>query len=193
MIYQNGHLDDEKWNEMLEEEYHMFQGPCVCKVLVFKPLCFIISWWFCFSVIKYSSDLDTHTHTHTHVHTFTHIYIHLTIWKRATVPSTDHTACTLSVMVPRQPPPSCALVSITGRHGSATLQRELVCVTVRLWMCSEGKVTNRGKMSNSVFVWEPQDPQIPQICYYIIIYDEEEFVHAHKVKLKANRRIFLVF
>ncbi len=77
MIYQNGHLDDKKWNEMLEEEYHMFQGLCVCKVLVFKPLCFIISWWFCFSVIKYSSDLDTHTHTHTHTHTRSYFHTHI--------------------------------------------------------------------------------------------------------------------
>ncbi len=121
---------------------------CVCKVLVFKPLCFIISWWFCFSVIKYSSDLGTHTYTltlsHIRVHTLKHMKkkSHSAIYWSHSLYSLCHGRCRDSLLhhVP--------LVSITGRHSSATLQRELVCVTVRLWMCSEGKETVRAHRSD---------------------------------------------
>lgn len=156
-------------------------GMCVCvfvytsKVLIFKPLCFIISWWFCFSVIKYSSDLGTRAYTLTHTYTLKHER------KSHSAIYWSQSLCSLSLSLflflgrcKDSLLHHVHLVSITGRHGSATLQRELVyvCEAVNVW----GGERDSGstwkwktkKVSKSMSVWAHQALHITQICNYIM-------------------------
>lgn len=159
------------------------------RITSFKGCVCVCVWGACAStpVLHYIlMILQTLAHMHTHSHSQISIHTLKHMKERATVPSTDHTACTLSLLLSRCRDSflhHAPLLSITGRHGSARLQRQLVCVIARLWMCGEGRETVRvhgsdklrKKWASRWLFKGPLTPYIFQIYNYIIKYNEEDF------------------